>query len=167
LRYSQRTSLNQFSGGAERGYNRERSLRIRFKMIKEMSNQTDLVNETDNVNAPLSSNRKRRITGNNIITDFSYRPEQNIEVGFKIKVGRSTDDFPENPTVIDENSQTLRFLLSFAGTGRLQEIERAELYKHIQNFLPLNWLVEIFWENYFGVLILIIEFHQFAIDSKL
>ena len=128
FRYSQMRSLNQFSGGVERAFNRERSLRINFRMIQEMSNQTDLVNETDNVYAPPTSNRKRLITNNNITSDFSYRPERNIEVGFKIKAGRSEDDYPANPTIIDINSQALRFNLSFAAQGRLNiEIERDEL----------------------------------------
>ncbi len=54
FRYAQRKSLNQYSGGVEKAYNRERSLRIRFKMIEEVNNQTELKNENDNVNAPSS-----------------------------------------------------------------------------------------------------------------
>lgn len=140
LRYTQRKSMNQFSGGLERAYNRERSLRIRFKMVKELSNQTDIVNRTDNVDAPQNSNRKRLISDNNINTDFSYNPERNIEVGFRIRVGRSTDEFPVNPTVIDLNGQALRFILSLAGSGRLRiEIERNELISNnIENFLPFE-----------------------------
>jgi hypothetical protein len=76
-------------------------------MIQEMSNQTDLVNLDDNVNAPVFSNRRRRIISNSITTDFSYRPERNIEVGFKIKAGRNEDTLPENPTIIDINSQAI------------------------------------------------------------
>lgn len=128
LRFGQRRSLNQFSGGFERAFYRERSLRVRFRMVEEISNETDFVNITDFVNAPVQSNRKRQITDNNITTDFSYRPMKNIEVGFRIKAGKSTDEYPENPTVIDLNSQMLRFNLSLAGSGRLRvEVERIEL----------------------------------------
>ena len=140
LRFAERKSLNQFSGGVERAYNRERSLRIRFKMIKEMSNQTDVANISDNVAAPVTSNRRRMITGNNITTDFSYRPERNIEVGLKLKTGRSEDTLPDEPTIIDLNSQALRFNLSFAGTGRLRiEVERTELTTNTsQNIIPFE-----------------------------
>ncbi len=140
LRYTQRKSLNQFSGGVERAYNRERSLRMRFKMIEEVSNQTDVVNQADNVSAPVNSNRRREITNNNITTDFSYRPERNIEVGLKLKTGSSEDTLPENPTIIDLNSQAIRFNLSFAGTGRLRiEVERIELLVNTsENFLPFE-----------------------------
>lgn len=140
MRYSQRKSLNQFSGGSERAYNREQSLRIRFRLINEFSNQTDIVREQDNVYAPITSNRKRLINSNKIISDFSYRPERNIEVGFKVQVGRSQDQYPTSPTIIDNNSQTLRFNLSFAGSGRLRaEVERSELTGNTdQNVLPFE-----------------------------
>ena len=140
FRYTQRKSLNQFSGGVERGYNRERSLRIRFRMIQEMSNQTDLAVKDDNVYAPVISNRRREITDNSITTDFSYRPERNLEVGFKFSAGRKEDTLPEEPTIIDLNSQAVRLNLSFAGTGRLRmEVERAELIINTtENFLPFE-----------------------------
>ena len=109
-------------------------------MVKELSNQTDLVNSKDAVFAPPVSNRKRNIDGNSISSDFSYRPDNNVEVGFKLKVGQSTDSYPAIPTIIDLNSQTIRFNLSFAGTGRLRiEIERDELNGNSSdNFLPFE-----------------------------
>lgn len=143
FRFAQRNSLNEFFDGYEKGYNRERSLRIRFKLVKEISNQTDIVNESDNVSANEKSNRRRNITNNNISSDFSYRPVRNIEVGFRIKVGRSEDVFPLTPTVIDLNSQLLRFNLSFLGTGRLRiELERNELIANTtQNLIPFELTV--------------------------
>ena len=113
FRFTQRTALNQFNSGFERYYNRERSLRIKFKMVKEISNQTDLVNQIDNVSAPINSNRIRQINSNNVISEFSYRPDKNIEVGFRIKAGQSEDTYPTTPTIIDLNSQLIRFNLSF------------------------------------------------------
>jgi hypothetical protein len=139
FRYAQTKGLNQFSGGTERSFSRERSLRITFRMVKELSNQTDLVNTKDAVFAPEQSNRKRNIDGNSVSSDFSYRPENNVEIGFKLKVGRSTDSYPEKPTIIDLNSQSIRFNLSFAGTGRLRiELERDELNGNSDNFLPFE-----------------------------
>src|SRR5690606_2692751 len=53
---------------------------------------------------------------------------------------RSEDTFPSTPTVIDLNSQLIRFNLSFLGTGRLRaEIERNELIAStIENFIPFE-----------------------------
>jgi len=142
FRYTQRFSMNEFNTGVEKGYSRERSFRIRFRMVKELSNQTDFVNLSDNVTAPEASTRSRMVTNNNLTSDFSYRPERNIEVGFKFKVGKSEDNLPETPTVIDLNSQILRFNLSFAGTGRLRiEAERTELIANTtENVIPFEIL---------------------------
>lgn len=149
FRYMQRKSLDQFNGGTEKAYSRERSMRINFKMIQEMSNQTDLVSTNDFNIAPITSNRARMITDNNITSDFSYRPERNIEVGFKIKTGRSTDEYPVKPTVMNLNSQLLRFNLSFAGTGRLRiEIERDELNANVDKNVTLPF--ELLGANQLG-----------------
>ena len=152
LRYTQKKSMNQYSSGIERGFNRERSMRITFRLVPEISNQTDVVNNSDNVAASVNSNRVREITGNKIITDFSYRPERNIEVGFKLKVGRNIDDYPVKPTEINSNSQSLRFTLSLESKGRLRaEIERSELTANsTENFLPFE-LTEgnVIGKNYF------------------
>ena len=138
FRFSQRKNLNQFSGGLEKGFNKQRSIRIIFKMIEEIGNQTEYVNETDNMIAPVNSNNARMITSDVLTSDFSYRPERDIEVGFKIGAGRNRDDFPKIPTIIDQNSQQIRVNLSFAGTGRLRfEIERNELIANTdKNYLP-------------------------------
>lgn len=140
FRYLQRTNLNEFSGGFERGYFRERSLRIKFKMVEEISNQTDLVNSDDNLSAQNISNRVRRLNSNFITSDFSYRPVRTIEVGFKLKVGRNEDTFPAQPTVIDLNGQAVRLNISFLGTGRLRvELERNELFSNTKlNFIPFE-----------------------------
>lgn len=140
FRYAEKNTLNKFSGGVERAYNRERSLRITFKMIEEISNQTEISTINDNVRAPESSNRKRFVTNNSVSSDFSYRPESNIEIGFKLKIGRSEDDLPLSPTIIDLNSQLIRLNISFAGLGRLRvEIQRDELNANSsENFIPFE-----------------------------
>ena len=128
FRYIERENLNRFTAGIERGSFTERSLRLRLKLVKEVSNQTEIINQSDNVNAPATSNRARQVSNNSFNTDFSYRPIRNLEVGFKISFGRIEDNFPATPTVIDNNFQSLRFNLSFAGKGRIRaEAERDEL----------------------------------------
>lgn len=152
LRYNQTTSLNQYSGGAEQIYNRERSLRINFKMIEEISNQTDIVNKTNNARAPIVSNLEKEISGDNIASDFSYRPERNIEVGFVIKVGQNQDNFPSTPTIINLNSQIIRVTFSFVSNGRLKiEFERDELRSNTTNNIIPFELTEgnIIGKNYY------------------
>lgn len=136
LRFNQRKSLNQFSAGIERGFYRERSLRIRFKMIEEISNQTDYINLTDNYLSPPTSNRARLINSNGIISEFSYRPERNLEIGFRVEASESIDKYSEKPQTIDVNSILMRTNLSFENLGRLRiEIERTELTSSSNNYL--------------------------------
>jgi hypothetical protein len=136
LRFIQRKSLNQFSGGLERGYFKEWGIRFRFRMIEEINNQTEFSIQTDNLISPPSSNRARTVDRSEINSEFSYRPEQNIEFGFKISAGRSEDRFPTKPLTVDMNSVILRLNLSFENIGRLRiETERTELISSSNNYL--------------------------------
>ncbi|MBA4318365.1 MAG: hypothetical protein C0412_08185, partial [Flavobacterium sp.] len=138
-RFTQRKALSQYAGGVEKGFFKERSFRIRFQMVEEISNQTDFVNQTDNFFARTANNRSRQINKNELSTDFSYRPENNIEAGLKILVGKTEDRFPVKPTEIYTNSQLLRINFSFVGIGRLRlELERAELTADSGNFIPFE-----------------------------
>jgi hypothetical protein len=151
FRFAERNSLSQYSAGIEEGYNRERSLRIKFRLVKEISNQTDLINQTDNVFAA-AINRRRNITSNMVVTDFSYRPERNLEVGFKLRAGRSEDNYPASPTIVDLNSQALRVNLSLQGNGRIRaEVERSELIANtMQNLIPFELTGgNVIGKNYF------------------
>ncbi|MEG8947453.1 hypothetical protein [Rosettibacter firmus] len=128
LRFLQRKSLNQFSGGLERGFFKERSIRIRFRPFKEINNQTDYVNQIDNLISNTYSNRRRKITRNELSTDFSYRPINIIEAGLKIIISRSKDEYPETPSLIDVNSILFRINYSIKNFGRIRfEAERTEM----------------------------------------
>ncbi len=140
IRFTQRKSLNQYSAGTEKSFLKEKSLRIKFRMIKEMNNETEIISKVENVLAPLATNRSRLTTANIVKSDFSYRPVNNLEFGFKIKVSRLEDSFPIKPTIIDENKITLRFTLSLLRKGRVRfEIERTELLSNTkENIIPFE-----------------------------
>jgi len=134
FRFLQRRSLNQYSGGIEKGFFKERGIRIRFKMVKEINNQTEFNNQIDNMKSPPTSNRARSIERNDLSTEFSYRPFSNIETSFKIQVGRSKDEFPSRPTIIDNNSILVRLNYAITNIGRLTlEAERTELISNSSN----------------------------------
>ncbi|KAF0152114.1 MAG: hypothetical protein FD143_1331 [Ignavibacteria bacterium] len=152
LRYNQRKSLNQYSGGVERGYLRERSLRIRFKMVEEINNQTDFINQTDNMISPVSTSRAREINKNSFVSDFSYRPIREMEVGFKFEAARSLDQYPAKPSTVDMNSFVLRSTYSFENSGRLRvEVERTELTSSsVEYNIPFEVLRgNVIGKNYF------------------
>lgn len=152
FRYAQRKSITQYNAGNEIGSGYERSLRIRFRLIEEISNQTEAMNKNDNAIAQTNSGRNRTIVSNSFSTDFSYRPERNLEIGFKISAARNTDYFPATPTVINTNGQTLRINYSLGGSGRLRlETERNELNANsLANNIPFEMLAgNLIGKNYF------------------
>lgn len=120
LRYSQRTGLNQFTSGNERSYTRERSMRLRLQLVKEIANQIDYINSIDRVGSMQSSNRLRDILSNSIAYDMSYRPEQDVEVGFRVELNKSTDRFETPQLGADLNTQSVRFVYAFQGAGQLR-----------------------------------------------
>ncbi len=147
-RYTQRKSLNSYSSGVEKGYYRENTFRIRFALVKEIVNQTDLTFTADNYTAPEYLKRSRIVNSQLLSTDFSYRPYQIVEVGLIFSVGRDKDIYPIQPTIIDINAQGIRVTISFGGKGRLRiEGERKELSSNqTENIIPF----EILKGNSFG-----------------
>lgn len=126
-RFNQRKGLTQFSAATERSLGIERSLRLRSQLIAELSNQIDVLHRRDRIRATPSSNRERDIVLNSLASEFSYRPEQDVEVGFRVEVGRSEDRFPAEHTVADLNAQSIRVLYSFRGKGQARaELAREE-----------------------------------------
>jgi hypothetical protein len=88
----------------------------------------DYANKVDRNDAPPSSSRNRNITSDLLLWDFSYRPVQEIESGFQLSIGKSTDNYPAVPTIADINQQLLRFVYSFTMLGRIRvEFERGEV----------------------------------------
>ena len=139
-RFRQVKRLTQFSTGHERSFYRENALRIKSRLVKEINNQTDFRIVNDDAVAPKFTNRSHSIQSKEIETEFSYRPVNNVEVGFKVLAGESKDYFPQKPTVIDRNSESIRMTFAFKGRGRLRlELERAELNSNTtQNYIPFE-----------------------------
>lgn len=140
VRYIQRKNMSQYSTGLEKGYFRENSFRIETSIVRDISNQTEYIRQTDNVAAPDISGRARTVSSEEASTEFSYRPYNQVEVGFKFGVGKTDDTYPEKPTEINTNSQLVRINISFAGKGRLRiETERDELNANTsENYIPFE-----------------------------
>jgi hypothetical protein len=128
FRYSERRGLTNFSGGIERGYTRERSIRLRWQLVTEIANQLDLVSRTDRVTGTRSSPRLRDIESNGLTFDISYRPEQAMELGLKFDVSRANDSYTLPGLRADLNAQTVRMVYAFQGSGQARaEFAREEV----------------------------------------
>ncbi len=128
FRFNQRRALSQFASGVEQNFARERSLRARFQLSDDISNQTDLIVKDDNAVSSSSINQSRTIGSTNLSTDLSYRPERNIEIGIQIETSQSLDRSPLAPVTCDFNGQTIRVVYGFLGNGQLRsEFAREEI----------------------------------------
>jgi hypothetical protein len=128
LRYSERKGLNNFNGGIERNFGRERSVRLRFRLIPEIAQQFDYANKNDRVTADVPSTRLRDILSDELTFDFSYRPEQRFELGLKIGTSTSTDQLPAIPIQASLNTQGVRMIYAFEGAGQVRaEFSREEV----------------------------------------
>ncbi len=133
LRYSQRKGSNKFAssssrGTQERNFARERSIRLRWQLVAEIANQIDLVNRNDRVSSTEPSSRLRNIESNSLAFDLSYRPYQNVELGMKFEVGKSTDEHQSPAVNAALNTQSLRLVYAFQGTGQARvEAAREEV----------------------------------------
>ena len=155
-RFAQKRSLAQYAAGIEKGFSNEKSIRIRFQMVEEISNQTDYSFKNDNYSSQTPNNRSRELNENEIASEFSYRPENNIEAGLKLAAGKIVDSYPVVPTEIYSNTQLLKMNFSFVGVGRLRiELERDEYTVNNSNFIPYEVTngnqigKNYFWRFYF------------------
>jgi hypothetical protein len=115
--------------------------------------------------SPASTGRSREISKNSFVSDFSYRPIREMEVGFKFEVARSLDQYPVKPSTVDLNSLVLRSTYSFENIGRLRvEFERTELTSSSADYnIPFEVLRgNVIGKNYFGRV-----FFDFRISSLL
>jgi hypothetical protein len=134
LRFLQQRGLNQYSSGNERYYNVQRLVRLKLGLTYDMTTQFEYVNKTDRSIGAVNSTRNRNIFSNGLNSDLTYRPMQQIESGLQINVSRATDYYPTVGTRADINQQILRFIYSFASSGRLRlEVERDEIILNTSN----------------------------------
>ncbi len=128
FRFNQRNGLSQFASGMEMNYSRERSIRSRFQIADEISNETIVILKNDNAVSSSMINRSRQIANILLSSDLSYRPETNIEVGFKIETSQAEDRESKEPVLADFNGQTIRVVYGFLGNGQIRsEISREEV----------------------------------------
>ncbi len=125
LRYSQNKGLTQYALATERTYGREQSLRLRWQLVKEIANQVDYIIGRDVLDAQEAGNRVRDIRSNSLESAWSYRPQQQVELGFSCGFGSAQN---EDTTSADLNDQSVRFVYSFEGVGQARaEMTREEV----------------------------------------
>jgi hypothetical protein len=128
FRYIEQFGLTQFVSGIEESYVQERSIRVRSQLVQEIGNQTDFINKTDQVSAFPTTTRERDLVSNALLSDFSYKPALNWEVGFNFGVTEIVNRFGGTNATANINEEGLRIIQSFPGVGQLRaEVNREEV----------------------------------------
>ncbi|MCK5571408.1 MAG: hypothetical protein KAJ12_01545, partial [Bacteroidetes bacterium] len=128
LRFFERQGLNNINGGIEKGYGRDRSARLRWQFVRQISTQLEYMNSTNRLSSSNVPSRNRDIASDAISFDFSYRPEQDIQFGFILFVSRATDYYQTPDLQADINTQTLTWVYSLQSSGQLRlEASREEV----------------------------------------
>jgi hypothetical protein len=128
FRYNEQYGLTQFVSGIEKSYTQERSIRVRSQLVQEIGNQTDLINKTDQLTASTPSTDERDLASNALLSDFSYKPALNWEVGFNFGVTEIVNSFGGANAIANINVEGVRIIQSFPGIGQLHaEMNREEV----------------------------------------
>lgn len=138
FRFNQRKGLAKYSLASESSYYRERSIRIRWQLIQEVVNIIEYENKTDFLSAEVVSYRVRNIFGNSISSDWIYKPDRRIEIGFKIRLGKLENKQFNINDISNINTQNIRFSYSFNEKGVLRcEFNREEVvFEGIGKMIP-------------------------------
>ena len=125
FRYNQNRGLSQFALGVERTYLREQSVRLRWQLIPEVSNQTTFSLQRNSLTAGEGNPRVRDVQLTNLATEWIYRPVQRVELGMVFGTGTGTN---YDSVRVSLNNQSLRSVYSFndRGQGRI-EFSREEV----------------------------------------
>jgi hypothetical protein len=128
LRYNQRKGFAQYFTGNERTLYIERSARLNLSFTEDLIFVNEYINESDRNNAPLGSFRNRNIIMNSYVSDLTYEPFKNVQVGFGLRVSRAKDTYQLPNVQSDQNNQLLRFNYGLGNKGKVRlEIERSEV----------------------------------------
>jgi len=128
LRFDERRGFSKYALATERSYRREQSVRIKTQLVREIGLQTDVTLLSDAVLSTDGGSRARDIHSAELAADLSYRPWQQLEIGFVLTTRSATDAQPVVPVEASISSQTLRGIASFEGPGRIRvELERSDV----------------------------------------
>ena len=125
FRYTQKKGLTQYALSRDRVYFREQAARARWQLVEGIVNQTDFYLRRDMLTSDIYSIRNRSIFSHEEVMDWSYRPDQRLEIGFLFSL-KNSKNF--DTTRIDNNNQTIRIIYSIVERGQLRgEITREEV----------------------------------------
>ena len=120
FRFNQRNGLLRLVGSTERSALRERSVRVRTQLLKEIGNQLEFTNKIDQLNSSIDSPRERDLHSNALKTEFSYRPYPEWEIAFGFGASQIENHFGSSNAKADVDNQFLHLTYAIASLGQLR-----------------------------------------------
>ncbi len=123
LRFFQKKGYQRLSSGDELSFSRERTVRIRWSTGEDLSNQVEIRDVTDLVDAGDSSPRSRGVRSTTLALEWAYRPAMAIESEFGISFG-DAKNYERSTAAL--NSQRFSLAWSLPNNGRMATEFRRE-----------------------------------------
>lgn len=121
LRFIRRSGLARLYNGVERSDALERSLRMQWNPTIDIGLQVDLrLDDRSLLGEQLDASRAYDLTALNAETDFSYRPERSLELGWIFSIRSADDVFPDIPRSTFLTGNEIRAVYSIETKGRLR-----------------------------------------------
>ncbi len=121
LRFISRTGLTQLYNDVERSRSFERSLRLKWNPSIDIGLQLDGALENRSLlGEDLDATRAFDLSAINAETDFSYRPERSLELGWIFQIRSAEDVFPAIPRTTFLTGNEIRAQYSIETKGRLR-----------------------------------------------
>jgi hypothetical protein len=128
LRFNERKGLMRLVGISERSYFREQSVRLRSQLVREIGNQTEFTNKTDELFPSASSPRQKDLSSDEFRTEFCYRPYSEWDVSFGAALSGVSNRYGGSDVSANINEQFARLTYAILSLGQLRaEIQREEV----------------------------------------
>lgn len=121
LRFINRSGLTQLFNDVERSRSFERSLRLNWNPSIDIGLQLDgALEDRSLLGEDLDATRAYDLSALSVETDFSYRPERSLELGWIFRVRSADDIFPTLPRSTFLTGNEIRGVYSIETRGRLR-----------------------------------------------
>lgn len=135
LRFTKRTGLTQLFNDVERSESLERALRMTWNPTIDIGLQVDAsLDDRSLLGDDLDATRAYDLESVSAETDFSYRPERALELGWIFSIRSADDAFPATPRSTFQTGNEIRGVYSIETKGRL----RASLERTVVTGTNLN-----------------------------
>jgi hypothetical protein len=123
LRYLQGAGLTRLYNAIERRSNIERSLRTRWKPTSDIELKLDLgFNSGALLSSDSLSSRAYDLSALTASNDFSYFPEDALELGWRFRISSAEDVLPALPRTTVLTTNEIRAIYSLVSRGRIRAV---------------------------------------------